>query len=134
MNHHRDFFVLPGREVAIKDLSPNLNIKFFAALLVVLSPLMLLWGWQPVVAAWAGAFWHLLAVYEACHAIMHYDAWLPRFLRDSRLYRWWKGCHFAHHRHSPTGNYCVTFPIIDWCMGTYVRPKAESEFNVAEQQ
>ena len=124
INHHKDFFVLPDRDVAVKDLDPRLNIKFFALALLMLSPLMLWWGWVPVLLFWAGAFWHLVFVYEACHAVMHYDTWLPGFVRGGRLYRWWKGCHFEHHRHSPTGNYCVTFPVIDWIMGTYVHPQA----------
>jgi len=123
LNHHKQFFTLPPREVAVRDLDPRLGIQFFAALLVVLSPGMYYWGWLPVLCFWGGAFWHLIIVYEACHAVMHYENWLPGFVRASRLFQWWKGCHFEHHRHAPTGNYCVTFPAIDYILGTYVPPR-----------
>lgn len=125
LNHHQDFFKLPPREVAVKDLDPRLNIRFFIIALAAVSPLMLWWGWRPVLTFWGGAFWHLVVVYELCHAVMHYDAWLPVLVRERSIYKWWKGCHFEHHRHSPTGNYCVTFPVIDWFLGTYVHPSPE---------
>jgi len=126
LNHHKEFFHLTPRQVALNTLDPRLNLKFFALLLGVISPLMFYFGWLPVLMFWAGAFWHLTIVYEGCHAIMHHDAWLPPGIRQSTLYKWWKGCHFAHHEHSPTGNFCVTFPIIDWCMGTYVPPSLQA--------
>src|SRR5687768_18061075 len=59
-----------------------------------------------------------------------YTTLFRSFLRRSRFYLWWKGCHYEHHRHSPTGNYCVTFPVIDWVLGTYVR----SEEHTSELQ
>lgn len=127
LNHHKEFFQLPPREVALRDLDPRLNIKVFALALIVASPLMLVWGWVPVLLVWGGAAWHLVIVYEACHAVLHYEEWLPRPLRNSRLFLWWKGCHIEHHRHAPAGNYCVTFPVLDWCLGTYVRPAPRAE-------
>ena len=122
LRHHHEFFELEPREVALNDISPRLNIVFLAALLAVFSPLMLRTGVLPVLLVWGGVFWHIIFVYEACHALIHYDALLPHFIKDRALYRWWRGCHIQHHRHAPTGNFSVTFPVIDWFLGTYVRP------------
>jgi sterol desaturase/sphingolipid hydroxylase (fatty acid hydroxylase superfamily) len=125
LHHHHEFFELEPRQVALNDISPKLNIIFLAALLAVFSPLMLLTGVAPVLLAWAGIFWHIIFVYEACHALIHYDALLPRIVKNRSVYRWWRGCHIQHHSHSPTGNFSVTFPVLDWIVGTYVRPSAE---------
>jgi hypothetical protein len=137
LHHHKEFFVLAPREVAHNTLDIRMNLKFFAALLILASPLMWLWGWGPVLCAWGGAFWHLVFFYEGCHGLIHYDAFLPRFVRGARPYRWWKGCHFEHHTHSPTGNYCITFPMLDWCFGTYIHPRkdySELEREVAARE
>ncbi|HYG74264.1 MAG TPA: sterol desaturase family protein [Planctomycetota bacterium] len=133
INHHKEFFVLPGRQVAVNDLDVRMNVKFFLLFLLLLSPLMYFWGWLPVLLFWCGAFWHLVIVYEGCHAVMHYEQWLPAFVRRSRLFQWWKGCHFEHHRSSPTGNYCVTFPVLDFFFGTYVHPRQIAETARTEQ-
>jgi len=122
LNHHQEFFQLDPRTVALNDLSPRLNIIFFVAALIVVAPLMPWCGIRPVLLVWGGAFWHIMVVYEACHAIIHYDAILPRSIKNRRVYQWWRGCHVQHHRHSPTGNFCVSCPIVDWIGGTYVSP------------
>ncbi|MBE7467481.1 MAG: sterol desaturase family protein [Planctomycetes bacterium] len=124
LHHHREFFHLPPKRVALNTLDPRLDLVFFAGVLAALAPLMFVWTWWLVVLFWAGMLWHVVLVYEACHALMHHDAWLPAFWRESRGYRWWKGCHFEHHFHAPAGNYSVTCPWLDWIFGTYVRPRA----------
>ncbi len=123
IHHHHDFFNLPAREVAIKDLSPRLNVVFLLGLLLVAAPLMYWLGWKPVVVGWAGVVWHILIVYEACHALIHYDAIIPELIERRGAYQWWRACHVEHHRHSPAGNYCVSFPVLDVLFGTYIRPK-----------
>ncbi len=123
IGHHREFFHLEPRRVALNTIDPRLDIWFFLGALVLASPLMILWGWAPVLCVWGGAFWHVVLVYEACHALMHYDAWLPEIFRKSSAYRWWKGCHYEHHFHAPTGNFSVTFPLLDKLLGTYVPPR-----------
>ena len=125
LHHHKEFFKLDGRQVALNTIDPRLDLKFFALLLLLATPLMYFFGWLPVFLFWAGAFWHIVILYELCHALIHYDAFLPSFIKHSRPYRWWKGCHFEHHTHSPTRNYCITFPVLDWIMGTYVHPRKE---------
>lgn len=124
IHHHHDFFQLPAREVAIKDLSPRLNVLFLLGVLLVLSPGMYWLGVKPVLLIWGGIVWHLLIVYEACHALIHYDAVLPEVLKCRGAYQWWRACHIEHHRHSPAGNFCVSFPVLDVLFGTYVRPKS----------
>ena len=84
-------------------------------------------SWAPVVAFWAGNFWQVVVVYELCHALIHHDAWAPKVLTGSRLYRWWKGCHFEHHFHTPARNFSVTCPLLDVLFGTYVAPRAQYE-------
>ena len=123
IGHHREFFHLESRQVALNTIDPRLDIWFFLGALALASPLMFLWGWAAVLCVWGGAFWHVVLVYEACHALMHHDAWTPALFHNSRAYRWWKGCHFEHHFHAPTGNYCVTFPLLDKLFGTYVAPR-----------
>jgi hypothetical protein len=125
LHHHKEFFYLPARTVALNTADPRMDLKYAAILFTLTSPLMLLVGWLPVVLVWGGMFWHLVILYETSHALLHYDALLPNFLRRARLYRWWKGCHFEHHYHSPTGNYCVTFPVLDWIFGSYIHPRED---------
>jgi hypothetical protein len=125
LHHHKEFFYLPARNVAINTADPRMNIKYFLILGVVLLPLAYKVGWLPVLLFWSGMFWHLVIVYELAHALLHYDDLLPRFLRRARIYRWWKGCHFEHHYHSPTGNYCVTFPILDVFFRSYIHPRED---------
>lgn len=127
IGHHREFFHLDEKTVARRTADPRMDIVFFLGVLGAASPLMLLWGWVPVLGAWGGAFWHVVIVYEVCHALMHYEALLPGFVRNARLFKWWKGCHYEHHFHSPAGNYCVTFPVLDWVLGTYVAPRERYE-------
>jgi sterol desaturase/sphingolipid hydroxylase (fatty acid hydroxylase superfamily) len=124
LRHHHEFFHLETREVAIRTADPRLNLKFFGVALVALAPVMFLVGWLPVVLLWAGAFWHLVPFYETCHALQHHEAWLPAWVRDNRLLKWWKGCHFEHHFHRPTRNFSVTCPWLDMLFGTYSAPKA----------
>ena len=126
LRHHHDYFNLPARDVALGDLRPGLNIVFFAGLLLAFVPLMFVVGVRPMLLVWGGAVWHLLVVYEACHALIHYDAVLPEIITYRSVYRWWRGCHLEHHRHAPTGNFSVTFPVIDWMFGTYVHPKKDT--------
>ncbi len=127
LRHHHDYFKLEPREVALNDLSPRLNVIFLAGLLLAASPLMLVVGVYPIMLAWAGTSWHILFVYEACHALIHYDKVLPEIITYRSAYRWWRGCHLEHHRHAPTGNFSVTCPVIDWVFGTYVHPKYDSQ-------
>jgi sterol desaturase/sphingolipid hydroxylase (fatty acid hydroxylase superfamily) len=134
IEHHHEFFRLPEMDVALNTIDTRMNIRYFLLLLLVSAPLMLLVGWQPVALVWAGAFWHLTLVYEIVHALFHYEHGLPRSIRCSRLFIWWKGCHAEHHRNSPTGNYCVTCPLLDMLFGSYVRPRAESETAAPVQQ
>ena len=122
IEHHHDFFKMPPDEVAMRSRNLWFDFTYAALLLVSLSPLVYFWGVAPVLTFWAAVFFHLVILYECSHSILHYDVWLPHVLTGSRLYRWWKGCHFAHHHHSPTGNYCVTFPVLDWFLGSYVHP------------
>jgi sterol desaturase/sphingolipid hydroxylase (fatty acid hydroxylase superfamily) len=124
LHHHHDFFSLEARDVALKDLSPRLNVLFLLGLLALASPLMLRFGVMPVLVVWGGVVWHILIVYEACHALIHYDVLIPGFIKRSRPYIWWRACHIQHHRHSPAGNFCVTCPVLDWIFGTYVRPQS----------
>ena len=122
IRHHREFFHLSPPEIARNSRNLNFDFRYAALLLISLSPLTFFWGWQPILFFWIGAFWHLVILYESSHSIIHDDSWIPRFIVRSSLYKWWKGCHFVHHQHSPTGNYCVTFPLLDWFLGTYVHP------------
>jgi len=122
--HHHEFFHLEEKDVALNTIDTRMNIQFFVALLVTLTPLMFWVGWVPVVLVWAGAFWHLTLVYEAVHALFHYDRVLPGFVRKSSVFTWWKGCHIEHHRGAPTGNYCVTLPLLDILLRSYVAPRA----------
>jgi len=122
IGHHKEFFRLGDREIADKALHPRFDVLFFGVLLAIASPL-LWWSFWPVLFFWFGMVFHVAVVYEACHFLMHYDAWLPRLITHSKRYRWWKACHFEHHRHSPSGNYCITFPQLDWMLGTYVHPR-----------
>src|SRR5471030_1235595 len=87
LRHHHEFFELDPRDVALNDLSHRLNIIFLTTLLAVFSPLMLRTGVLPVMLVWCGIFWHLIFVYEACHALIHYDALLPNFIKDRPLFR-----------------------------------------------
>ena len=121
--HHKEFFQIEPRQVALNTIDPRLDLKFFALALVALTPLMYWTGWIPVLLFWGGVFWHVVIVYELCHALIHYDRWLPEFFTRARPYRWWKRCHLEHHYHSPVGNYCITFPVLDWVLGTYVAPR-----------
>ncbi|MCZ7649567.1 MAG: sterol desaturase family protein [Planctomycetota bacterium] len=123
IGHHREFFHLPPRAVAVRTLDPRLDLLFFAAVLAVCSPLMLVWPWWAVTLVWAGALWHVVFVYEACHALMHHEAWLPKVLRESRAFRWWRGCHFEHHFHAPAANFSVTCPWLDILFRTYAPPR-----------
>ena len=123
IRHHREFFHLQPVEVAVRARNLDFDFRYAALLMLALSPFIFWWGWAPVFLFWTGVFWHLVILYECSHSIIHYDDWLPRWVCRSRIYRWWKGCHFAHHFHSPTGNYSVTFPPLDWVLGTYVHPQ-----------
>jgi sterol desaturase/sphingolipid hydroxylase (fatty acid hydroxylase superfamily) len=125
IHHHKEFFIESPRQVALNTIEIDMNLAFFGDILAVATVLMPFVGWQPVLLIWGGAFWHLVIVYEACHGLIHYDAWLPRFLTHSRMYRWWKACHFEHHSHTPTKNYCITCPVLDWLFGTYAAPRKE---------
>ena len=132
ISHHHEFFHLDDKEVALNTLDTRMNIQFFLFLLAVSSPLMFWVGFAPVALVWMGAFWHLTFVYEAVHALFHYDRVLPAWLRNGAAFRWWKGCHIEHHRGSPTGNYSVTLPLMDWLLGSYVHPRGELEPVAAE--
>jgi len=122
IHHHKEFFTEEPKQIAKNTIEIDMNLWFFADLLVVAAPLALVVGWEPLLLVWGGAFWHLVIVYEGCHALIHYDAILPKFVSQSRLFRWWKGCHFEHHQSSPTKNYCITCPLVDWVFRTYKRP------------
>ena len=122
IEHHHDFFKFPPNEVAVRARNLWFDFKYAVILLASLLPLTYFWGFAPVLTFFAAVFFHLVILYESSHSILHYDSWLPNFLTQSRLYKWWKGCHYAHHHHSPTGNYCVTFPVMDWFLGSYISP------------
>ncbi len=127
IGHHREFFHDQPKVVALRTIDPRMDIKFFLLALLPLAPLMYFWRWDLPLLIWGALFWHIVIFYEACHAVMHYDCILPDLIRNSRLYRWWKGCHFEHHFHSPQGNYCVTLPVVDLLFGTYVSPRPHYE-------
>jgi len=131
--HHHEFFHLEEKDVALNTIDTRMNIQFFVVLLITLTPLMFWVGWVPVVLVWAGAFWHLTLVYEAVHALFHYDRVLPVALRNSPLFRWWKGCHIEHHRGAPTGNYSVTLPLLDMLLRSYVAPRGLPTDPVGEE-
>jgi len=123
IGHHREFFHLEPQVVARHTIDPRLDIWFFLGALALASPLMFWLGWAPVLCCWGGIFWHVVIVYELCHALIHYDMFAPRFFREARLYRWWKGCHFEHHFHEPARNFSVTCPWLDVLLGTYAAPR-----------
>lgn len=127
LHHHREFFHLEPRRVALNTIDPRLDIWFFLGALVLASPLMFWVGWAPVLAFWAGNFWQVVIVYELCHALIHHDVWVPRLVTSSWPYRWWKGCHFEHHFHTPAKNFSVTCPWLDWLFGTYAAPRKQYE-------
>lgn len=124
IGHHKEYFRMGARETADRALHPRFDVFFFSLILGIVSPL-LWWSFWPVLFFWMGTLFHIVVVYEGTHWMLHYDAWLPAAIRNSKRYRWWKACHHAHHRHSPAGNYCVTYPQLDWMLGTYVKPKDE---------
>jgi hypothetical protein len=124
--HHKEFYRLPQPVVAhnTRDL-PALLFQSGLALLII-TPLMPFLGVVPVLTVYAGAIWHLLVVYQVVHSLLHDDTVLPGWIRHSRLFKWWKGCHYAHHfhhYHNPTGNFSVTCPLLDWLFGTYLHPR-----------
>lgn len=122
-DHHKDFFRLPPEEVARKSRCLSTDFRYAIYVLVALLPLVAFWGWIPILTFFAGMVWHLLVVYESSHYALHYDVYVPQFIRRTNYFRWWRDCHLAHHFHSPRGNFSVTFPALDWLMGTYVPPK-----------
>jgi sterol desaturase/sphingolipid hydroxylase (fatty acid hydroxylase superfamily) len=123
INHHKDFFKLSPQEVAEKSLCLSTDFRYALYVFAGLSPLMFIWGWVPVLTFFIGMAFQLVVVYETCHFALHFDAHVPGFLRRTRYFKWWRQCHLAHHFHSPRGNYSVSFPPLDWLLGTYVEPR-----------
>jgi len=72
-------------------------------------------------------FINILMLTGALFMLQIYDRVLPKGFRNSSFFRWWKGCHVEHHRGAPTGNYCVTFPALDFVLGSYVPPREQTD-------
>jgi hypothetical protein len=124
MRHHKEFFKLQPDVIARNARCLGVSFTYAGLVFVVLLPLVLLVGWFAVLAFFAGAFWHLVIFYEIAHATIHYDAWLPRFIRERGFYDWWKRCHLCHHWDKPHNNYSVTAPfLMDVIMGTFSFPR-----------
>lgn len=123
IDHHKDFFRLSPKEVATNSRCLSTDFRYAAYVLVALLPLVFFWGWVPVFTFFLGMLWQLVVIYESCHYALHYDAYVPSIIRRTRLFRWWRRCHLAHHYHVPRGNFSVSCPPIDWIMGTYVHPR-----------
>ncbi len=124
--HHKEFFRLPPAVVAHNTRDLSALLLQAGLVLLAIAPLMLFLGVWPVLSVYAGAMWHLLFDYQVAHALIHDDTVLPGFIRNSRVFQWWRGCHFAHHfhhYHNPSGNFSVTCPLLDWLLGTYLPPR-----------
>ena len=124
VQHHKDFFHLEGNLVARMARCLVVNFRYAGYVLIAVSPLMLVFGWLPILLLYGGAMWHLLVFYQVCHAVIHDDRYVPALVKERALYKWWRGCHLEHHFYSPRKNYCVTNPVLDMFLGTYQVPRA----------
>ena len=121
--HHKEFFHLPPNVVADNARCLVSDSKLAVKILLGFALFMPWFVWLPPLVVFTGMFIQLMIVYHSCHALFHNDAWLPGAIRESKFYKWWRGCHMAHHFHAPRGNFSVTFPVLDMLFGTYVRPR-----------
>ncbi len=125
MAHHKEFFKLEPDEVARNARCLGASFVYAACVFVVLLPMIWLVGWFAVLAFFAGAFWHLVIVYELAHHTIHNDSWVPLVVRRRWLYDWWKRCHLAHHWDKPHCNFSVTAPfVMDIICGSFAAPRA----------
>jgi hypothetical protein len=97
-------------------------------LFVVVSPVALAAAWWRGIGA-AGIFYFAsilyFCTYEGLHALYHQpDATLKRIGLGGSLFRRMRAHHAHHHRLDRMShvNFNVTFPLMDWVMGTKEKP------------